>query len=131
MAAAVAALTTAISARTAAAARQAALDVDQARLALQLRHRPAVEIDRARLGVWARQLALDTAVKDTGAVAGDATTLTWIWDRVRHTVDQGPAVQMDSLLLQLRKAAEAEDLAAVSQAIPALFGALRIRPVGP
>jgi hypothetical protein len=64
----------AVAARDPARARQAAHQVEQA-LDLQLRHRPPAQVDLDRMGLWARQLLVDAAAKDRGAVASDAATL--------------------------------------------------------
>jgi len=61
---ALASLTRAIAAREQRRAQHAALDVAQATLDLQLRHRPPAEIDRARLDLWARRVVVDAAARD-------------------------------------------------------------------
>lgn len=72
------ALDTAVAARQPAAASQAAIDAGLASLDLRLRYRPAAEIDRARLGLWKRQLLIDRAAGLSAAVAGDLATMTAI-----------------------------------------------------
>jgi len=67
--------------------RQAAIDVARACLDLQLQYRPPAEIDLARFDLWVCQLLLDVAADDPAAVAGDAATLKWIWDRIAYTPD--------------------------------------------
>jgi hypothetical protein len=74
----------AAAAREVADVRQAAIDVAQAGLDLQLRYRPTAEVDRDRLGLWRRQLAVDRAAGDPDAVAGDVATLKAIRDRIDH-----------------------------------------------
>jgi len=64
-------------------ARQASIDVGHAGLDLRLQYEPQAEIDRARLGLWADQLALDRSAGDSGAVAGDRATIRAIEDRIR------------------------------------------------
>jgi hypothetical protein len=103
-------LTGAVADREPEEVRQAALDVAHANLDLRLRHEPVVTIDLARLGLWARQLALDAAAREPGDIAGDAATLTWIWDRVRHAVDS--------------TAADRVDVAAAAAAAPTLLATL-------
>jgi hypothetical protein len=61
-------------------ARQAALQVEQAALDLQLRHRPAAGVDLDRMHLWARRLQVDAATKDQGAVADEAAILQLLWD---------------------------------------------------
>ncbi|WKX69057.1 hypothetical protein [Streptomyces sp. XD-27] len=117
---AVDAMNAAVTARDADDARQSALKVAQADLDLQLRHRPPADIDAARLDLWTRQLLIDTAADDHGAVAGDVATLERIWDRVGHTVDKDTAPLVENRLRELRQAADDRDLAAVAESIPAL-----------
>lgn len=74
----------AVAARDPARARQAALQGEQAALDLQFRHRPPAQVDPDRMGLWARQVLVDVAAKDRGAVAGDAATLRILWDRAGH-----------------------------------------------
>ena len=68
-------LDAAVAARKPSAASQAAIDAGLASLDLQLRYRPAAEIDRARLGLWKRQLLVDRAAGLSAAVAGDLATM--------------------------------------------------------
>jgi len=114
----------AVAARGPTEARAAALRVAQNDLDLQLRHRPVVEIDLARLRLWARQLQVDTAANDPGAVAGDVTTMEWIRDRVRYTLDQATAARVDEQLRDLRAAADNHDVPAAAKAAPALLKTL-------
>jgi hypothetical protein len=113
-----------VASRQAAAARGAALRVAQNDLDLRLQHRPLAEIDLGRLRLWARQLAVDSAAKDHSATAGDVTTLEWVRDRVRHTLDPATATRLDGQLRDLRAAADRKDLAAAAGAVPALLEAL-------
>jgi hypothetical protein len=92
----------ALAARDAAEARHAAIDVAQAGLDLQLRHRPPAEIDRARFELWARQLVVDAAAADAGGVRGDLATLEWIRDRFAHTLAKAEAIRIDAHLGELR-----------------------------
>ncbi len=114
------ALTAAVAACNPAAMQNAALDTAQASLDLQLRHRPPTEIDLARLDLWVQQLLVDAEAADAGAVAGDATTLEWLRDRVRHTVDPSDARLVDKQLRTIRSAADAEDFAKAADAAEAL-----------
>jgi hypothetical protein len=76
------ALHPAVDARKPAAVRQAAINAAQASLDLQLQYRPRMDIDRARLGQWRRQLRVDRAAHDAAAAAGDQVTLKTIRDRI-------------------------------------------------
>jgi hypothetical protein len=109
-------LAKAIAARQPAPAHQAVLRVAQNDLDFQLRHRPVVEVDRDRLELWARQLLVDVADRDPGAVAGDVATLGGIADRVRHTLDRATAARLDAQLEAVEGAAKRSDLAAAGTA---------------
>ena len=109
-------LTRAVGARNRAKARQAAVDVAQQALDLQLRHRPRVEIDFARLDLWARQLLVDAAANDTEGVASDVAILEWIWDRVAHVAGSSDVSGIAAQLADLRARADRANLAAVQDA---------------
>jgi hypothetical protein len=110
------ALAGAVAGRDPVAARRAAFDVAQTGLNLQLRYRSPAEIDLARFDLWVRQLLVDGAAGDPGAVAGDAATLEWIRDRFAHTLSTREASQLDALLGDIRAAADAGDFAAATAA---------------
>ncbi len=76
------ALGAAVSANATAAARQGAINVARASLDLQLRHRPWAEIDLDNLDLWAKQILVDAAAGDQGALLGDIATIGWIRDRL-------------------------------------------------
>jgi len=101
-------------------ARNAALDVEMAALDLELQYRPPAEVDLGRFAVWADQLAVDSASDeaDPGQVAGDVSSLEWIWDRIAHRFDQPDADAIGSQLEELRAAADDEDTAAAAAAAP-------------
>ncbi len=68
------------------------------------------------------------AADDAALVLADVAALERVWERTRHGVD--PAAPVDAALHDLRKAADAEDLAAVDRAAEALnraVGELRTR----
>jgi hypothetical protein len=108
------ALIPAVNNRNVAGARKAAIDVAQASLDLQLRHRLPAEIDRARFGLWTQQLLVDAEGDEAGPVLGDVTVLEWIWDRIAHTFDSAEAGEIEAQLDDLRAAADEEDLAAAA-----------------
>jgi hypothetical protein len=126
MTAALDALAKAVDARDPADARRAALGAERAALDLQLRYRPPAEVDLARLDMWARQLLVDAAAKDLGAVTGDAATLQVIWDRTAHAADQAAGARVGAALRSLRDAAGGEDPEAAAAAVPALREALPV-----
>ena len=68
-------LDAAIEARKPTAAAQAAIDVGQATLDLQLRYRTTAEVDQARIGLWKQQRLLDRAAGRSAAVKGDLATI--------------------------------------------------------
>ncbi|MGH3713965.1 MAG: hypothetical protein ACRDT4_10970 [Micromonosporaceae bacterium] len=109
------ALNDAIGARSATAARGAALRVGQGELDLRSRYQPVPATDLARMKLWARQLVVDAAAGDKGGVAGDAECLKWTYDRIGHTAD------VDAALAKVRDAAAKGDLAAASAAATELL----------
>jgi hypothetical protein len=103
-------------------ARNAALDVAMATFDLQLQYRPPIDVDLARFRVWADQLMVDSASDeaDAGNIAGDVTSLEWVWDRIGHAVDTAAARDIEAQLDDLRAAADDEDVAAAADAAPRL-----------
>jgi hypothetical protein len=102
------ALAAAVGARDRRTTPQAALDVADAGLDLQLRYRPPVEVNRARLELWTRRLLADAAAGDAAAVKGDVTTLAWIRDRIPF--DRAAGDRIDDRLRLLRAVADAGEL---------------------
>jgi hypothetical protein len=122
------ALNGAIGEQNAAAAQSAALRIAQNELDLRLLYQPVIDVDLARLKLWSRQVPIDVAADDAGLVLADVAALERVWERTRHGVD--PAAPVDAAQQDLRKAADAEDLAAVGHAAEALnraVGALHSR----
>ncbi|MGD9704167.1 MAG: hypothetical protein AB7J47_19645 [Acidimicrobiia bacterium] len=117
---ALAALTEAVGAQDRPAAAQAAIEVSGAGLDLELRHRPVVEIDLARLGLWARQLIVDADADQRGAVLGDVVVIDTIWTRAGHSVDAADTGAVVALLDELRSAADRGDVAAAREAATSL-----------
>ena len=76
------ALGDAVAARDPGATEQAAIDVGQACLDLQLIHRDRTAVDRARLALWRDQLAVDRAGGDPALAAGDLATIRAIQQRI-------------------------------------------------
>jgi hypothetical protein len=101
------ALVAAVGAHNSRMAPQAALEVANASLDLQLRYRPVVAINLARFELWARQLLVDAAAKDPAAVHGDVTTLAWIRDRLALNSADGNGI--DDQLRYLRSVADAHE----------------------
>ena len=82
--------------------RATAVRAAQAALDLQLQYRPPTEIDRDRLSLWARQVLVDAARHDPGAVNGSVTTMEWIRDRITRAVDPVTLVRIDHRLGEMR-----------------------------
>ncbi len=103
-------------------ARNAALAVEMAGLDLQLQYTSPEQVDLGRFAVWADQLLVDTASEeaDAGHVAGDVTSLEWVWDRIAATLDQTAVDDVEAQLEDLRAAADDEDTAAAAEAAPRL-----------
>ncbi|MEU6380367.1 hypothetical protein [Streptomyces sp. NPDC046909] len=84
--------------------RAAALRVEQNLTDLHLRYEPVAAVDQERLGVWARQLGIDARAGDTGAVAGDVTSLELVRQRTG-----GEDAALDAELKRAREAADRKD----------------------
>jgi hypothetical protein len=112
---AITALTRAVRARDGGATRNGALDVTQAALDLELRYRPAAEIDRARFDLWARQIRVDAAAGDRAAISGDVATLEWIRDRIARGLDSVAVTRLDTRLEALRGRLSDGELGAVAR----------------
>jgi len=117
-------LSRAVGGRQAGRVEQAAFQVEQAALDLQLRHRAPDQVDLDRLDLWARRLLADAAARDRGAVAGDVATLQVLWDRSGHRVDPAAAERVTAALATLGKAADGKDPQAAAEAATALRTAL-------
>jgi hypothetical protein len=110
------------------ALQSAALRISQNELDLRLLYEPIIDVDVARLRLWARQLPIDVAAGDSALVLANVAALDRVWERTRHGAD--PAAPVDAAMQDLRTAADAEDLKAVDPAAEALnraVGALRAR----
>ncbi len=125
MVAAVGALDAAVDAQDRAFASQAAIDVRQSGLDLELRYRPPVEIDLARMDLWATQILLDASTSVAPGVVSDVVILEWIWPRASGAVVAADASRIEDRLAQLRSAADREDLAAAAVAAAGLRDILR------
>ncbi len=116
MSAALVKLVAAVDAQQPAEAGQAAIGVAWAALDFELRHRPVAEIDRALFDLWAARVSLDAKAGDPANVVGDVATLEWIRDRFVHTLPAADAERVNSLLTDLRAAADKKDLTAAADA---------------
>jgi hypothetical protein len=104
------------------AAQLAALRVAQNELDLRLLYQRVVDVDLARMALWADQLPIDVAADDSAAVLADVAALERIWDRTQHGVQSpGP---VDTALQALRRAADSADLQSVDHATQPLSQAV-------
>jgi hypothetical protein len=115
-------LSRAVTARSAHDARQAAIDAARWVLDLQLRHRPAVAVDLARLKLWARQLQVDAAAGDAASVNGDLFSLDYVRDRVVGSMSLAEQTRMNTTLEELQGAVADGDLDAASEIAASLTG---------
>ncbi|MGI9076691.1 MAG: hypothetical protein ACR2G6_05075 [Gemmatimonadaceae bacterium] len=80
-------LTQAVSARKPTESRQAALDVSRNGLDILLLHRSRIEVDFARLDLWARQIVIDAEARNAAGIRSDVVIIRWILDRLANTGD--------------------------------------------
>ncbi len=113
---------------------QAALDLGQSALDLELRYRAPVEIDAGRFELWTQQLRVDAAARDTASVTGDVAVLEWIRDRLTAGLDPAGRAEVDGRLRDLRIATDAENLLAAADHAARLGARMRVlvarQPVG-
>ncbi|MEO7803044.1 MAG: hypothetical protein ABIS18_00925 [Actinomycetota bacterium] len=101
------ALKIAVAKKSVAGASQAAVDVAQAALDLELLYRRNVEVDRFHL--HAQQLRVHAAAKDLAGVTGEVAVLEWIRDRLTGSVDDLRLARLDEDLRALRAASNARN----------------------
>jgi hypothetical protein len=109
-------LSTAVDARDADRARQAAIDTARWAFDLQLRHRLPQEIDAVRFDLWAAQLQLDAEAGDGAAVSGDLFTLDYIRDRIQHVLGGAALTRVNTVMEELQGAVSDGDLMAAADA---------------
>src|SRR6185312_5615866 len=119
------ALSAAVAAHSSLRAEQEAIDLSQSVLDLQLRHRPAAEIDAARFYLWTQQLRVHAAAHDLNGVTGDVAVLEWIRDRFIHTLQPSARAEINARLAALRSAADARTLPAAADHAARLGARLR------
>jgi hypothetical protein len=118
---ALAALGAAVAARAGTRSRQTAIDAARLAFDLQLPYRPTVEIDLARLDLWAAQTVLDAEIGDADGVGADQFALDYIRDRVRGSIAAPDLDRLNASLGSIQVAVLDEDLAAAAE------GARRVR----
>ena len=119
------ALSTAVADHSAPRAEQGSLDLSQSVLDLQLRYRPAAEIDAARFYLWTQQVRVHAAARDLNGVTGDVAVLEWIRDRFIQTLQPSARAEINARLAALRSAATARNLPAVADHAARLGARLR------
>jgi hypothetical protein len=105
---AVAALTGAVGEKDVARSSQAAIDVAQSALDLELLYRGTVEVDGFHLHT--QQLRVHAANEDAAGVVGEVAALEWIRDRLDGRVEEAALAELDTELQALRGAASARDI---------------------
>ena len=105
-------LTTAVAKKNAGAASQAAVDVAQSALDLELLYRGNVEVDRFNLHT--QQLRVHAARRDRAGVSGEVAVLEWIRDRLTRSVTKTKLAELDVRLRGIRDAATAGNLPAAA-----------------
>jgi hypothetical protein len=110
------ALTAAVDTHNVARARNAAIDVARSSFDLQLRYRPVMEVDLARLDLWAAQLIVDEAAGDIDAIAADQYALDYVRDRIRHALDDETLFRVNTELGRIQVAVVDETPAAAARA---------------
>ena len=113
MSGALAGLAQPVGARNRVKTSQAALDVANAGLDLQLRYRPPAAINLARFELWARRLLADGEARNGAGVSGDVTTLEFVRDRLHLRSADGNRI--DDQLRYLRAVADAKEFTVASQ----------------
>jgi hypothetical protein len=108
------ALSTAVADHSAPRAEQDSLDLSQSVLDLQLRYRPAAEVDAARFYLWTQQVRVHAAARDLNGVTGDVAVLEWIRDRFIQTLQPSARAEINARLAALRSAADARNLPAAA-----------------
>ena len=109
-------LAKAADARAATRTELAAIEAARSSFDLQLRYRPATEIDLARLDLWAAQLQVDAAAHDAAGVGADQFAMDYVRDRIRHAL-AGPDLNSVNLELgAIQVAVVDEDIAAAADA---------------
>jgi hypothetical protein len=110
------ALARAVGSRKATEAQNAAIEAARSSLDLQLRYRPQVEIDLARMDLWAAQLLVDEAAGDAAGVGADQFALDYDRDRIRDAVDARDLMRINTEIGAIQIAVADQDLPAAAAA---------------
>jgi hypothetical protein len=119
-------LARAVKAREVERITQAAIDVWQPVLDLELLHRPAAQVNADRFVLWTQQLRVDAAAKSLAGVTGDVAVLEWIRDRLVQLLDPTGRREIDSRLRDLRTAVDARNLPAAADHAARLAARMRV-----
>ena len=111
----------AVDVRSRSRSRRSAIDVARVAFDLQLSYRPAIEIDLARLDLWAAQMVLDAETGNAAGVGADQFALDYVRDRVRGSLGGTDLTRLNEALGAIQVAVLDEDLDA------AAYGARRVR----
>ncbi|MDP1861558.1 MAG: hypothetical protein Q8K82_23035 [Gemmatimonadaceae bacterium] len=95
-------LTQFVAARERSGSRQWSVDVSTTGLDLSLQYRSRIDVDFARLDLWARQLIVDTEAGDRGGVNSDMAILRTILFRLANTGNAGDRSQVRAVERELR-----------------------------
>jgi hypothetical protein len=125
------ALEGAVDARSSARARNAAIEAARVGFDLQLRYRPVMEVDLARMDLWAAQLMVDEAAGNTDGVAADAFAMDYVRDRIWAALDESDLARVNVELGEIQIAVIDEEPEAAAEAAGRLREILAgLRPVG-
>ena len=93
--------------------RAASIDASYASINLQLRYRPATEVDTVRFELWTRRALVGAIDGSIGDVRSALVTMEWIRDRIVHTVDAVTRTQIDTLVRDMGTAVVDRDFGAI------------------
>ncbi|MBC7790760.1 MAG: hypothetical protein H7Z74_12500 [Anaerolineae bacterium] len=123
-------LTQAVARRARAETRQATFDVSRNGLDFLLQHRSRIDVDFAKLDLWARQTVIDAEARNAAGVASDLTIIKWILHRLVDTGDsraREDVQHVQRLYVLIKAAGERGDFSAIKDGAHNLQEALRER----
>ena len=106
------ALASAVNKENVAASSQAAVDVAQSALDLELLYRGNVEVDRFHLHT--QQLRVHAAANDLAGVTAEIAVLEWIRDRIASSLTEAQLADLDTDLRAIRDATSARNVHAAA-----------------
>ena len=117
-------LTRAVKAKRTPQAAQAAIDVAQAALDLQLRSLPVARVDVERIHLHTQQLRVYAAAKDLAGVTGEVAVIEWISERIAF--GRGVRPQIETAIRDLRSAVDARNLVTAADHAARLASRMRL-----